>query len=80
MWYDAEEITPSGEMLENLDVCKLNSSEHIYGDLTLTYMVSGFLLQDITSNGESTGDITIAEKSHSDLIPGVYEGTCIISG
>lgn len=61
-------------MLDNIDVCKLNSVEKDIAEITLRYMVSGFLLEDIKENGDQLLDIKKAEEKHSDLIPGVYEG------
>ncbi|XP_075154008.1 histidine protein methyltransferase 1 homolog [Haematobia irritans] len=74
-WYSSEEICPTRSILENIDVCKLNSVNKRYKDVSLNYMISGFLLEDIKSNNDqTTTDIKRAEDNHSDLIPGVYEG------
>ncbi|XP_055858957.1 histidine protein methyltransferase 1 homolog [Episyrphus balteatus] len=70
--YDSKEIKPPSNINENLDLYKANSMEVNAGDVTLTYIKSGDLLQFFDTN--TTKDITKAEESHSDLIPGVYEG------
>ncbi|KAM7354465.1 histidine protein methyltransferase 1 homolog [Cochliomyia hominivorax] len=72
--YDSEEISLSKEILGILDVCKLNSTQKMIVDVKISYMVSGFLLEDIKDNDNSDLDIKKAEEQHSDLIPGVYEG------
>ncbi|XP_073822544.1 histidine protein methyltransferase 1 homolog [Musca autumnalis] len=72
-WYESEEIKPSKDVLENIDVCKLNSLEKEYKGVKVRYMVSGFLLEDIKNNDDVT-DIKKAEDNHSDLMPAVYEG------
>ncbi|XP_065357123.1 histidine protein methyltransferase 1 homolog [Calliphora vicina] len=73
-WYDSEEILPTKEIIENLDVYKLNSIKKTIDDKHITHMVSGILLEDIKDNDNSDLDIKKAEDQHSDLIPGVYEG------
>lgn len=74
-WYESEEIYPSNEYLENIDICKLNSVQKDVADVKITHMFSGFLLEDIKDNDNSSGlDIKKAEQQHSDLIPGIYEG------
>ncbi|XP_017469335.1 PREDICTED: histidine protein methyltransferase 1 homolog [Rhagoletis zephyria] len=73
-WYTAEKVVISSEILENLDVYKLNATTLNVGDLPIHHVVTGFLLQHITSNSGDNKDISKAEQTHSDLIPGVYEG------
>ncbi|XP_023294590.2 histidine protein methyltransferase 1 homolog [Lucilia cuprina] len=73
-WYEAEEILLSKEIIENIDVCKLNSTEKSIDGVNITHMVAGFLLEDIKDNENTDLDIKKAEEQHSDLIPGVYEG------
>ncbi|XP_037824668.1 histidine protein methyltransferase 1 homolog isoform X2 [Lucilia sericata] len=73
-WYEAEEILLSKEIIENIDVCKLNSTQKTIDGVNITHMVSGFLLEDIKDNENTDLDIKKAEEQHSDLIPGVYEG------
>ncbi|XP_058977308.1 histidine protein methyltransferase 1 homolog [Musca domestica] len=73
-WYESEEIKPSKEILENIDVCKLNALSKDYKGVSLCYMVSGFLLEDIKNNADDVTDLKKAEENHSDLIPAVYEG------
>ncbi|XP_055917499.1 histidine protein methyltransferase 1 homolog [Eupeodes corollae] len=70
--YESKEIKPSSNILENLDLYKANSMEVVAGDVTLTYIKSGDILQFF--DNQTTKDITKAEECHSDLIPGVYEG------
>ncbi|XP_061397621.1 histidine protein methyltransferase 1 homolog [Musca vetustissima] len=74
-WYKSEEIKPTEDILENIDICKLNSLSKDYKSVALRYMVSGFLLEDIKNNeGDEVTDLKKAEENHSDLIPAVYEG------
>lgn len=73
-WYDSEEIFPPNELPDNLDVLKLNSLKKDFKDVSLAYMVSGFVLDDIRDNEQKDLDIKKAEEQHTDLIPGVYEG------
>lgn len=70
--YESKEILPPANLLENLDLYKANSMEVVAGEVTLTYIKSGDLLQFF--DNDTTKDITKAEENHSDLIPGVYEG------
>lgn len=60
--------------MENIDVCKLNALSKDYKGVSLCYMVSGFLLEDIKNNADDITDLKKAEENHSDLIPAVYEG------
>lgn len=73
-WYDSEEILPSREVIENLDVYKLSSITKVLKDISIHYMVSGFVLATIKDNANNNLDIKKAEEEHTDLIPGVYEG------
>lgn len=73
-WYDSEEVIPASDLLENIDVCKLNSIQKDFKDVSLYYIVTGSLLEDIKENGDEVLDIKKAEENHSDLIPAVYEG------
>lgn len=73
-WYGSEKIIPSKQIIEHLDVCKLNSVQKVVDNVTLTHMISGFLLENIKDYDNNDLDLKKAEDQHSDLIPGVYEG------
>lgn len=73
-WYKAEQVAISAETLENLDVYKLNATTLHIADLPIQHIVTGFLIEHITCNNNDNKDIAKAEQTHSDLIPGVYEG------
>ncbi|XP_014098632.3 histidine protein methyltransferase 1 homolog [Bactrocera oleae] len=73
-WYKAEKVTIGVETLENLDVYKLNATTLNIADVPIQHIVTGFLIEHITCNASDNKDIAEAEQTHSDLIPGVYEG------
>lgn len=73
-WYKAEKVTIGTETLENLDVYKLNAITLNIADVLIQHIVTGFLIEHITCNNSDNQDIAKAEQTHSDLIPGVYEG------
>lgn len=60
--------------MENLDVYKLNAITLNIADVLIQHIVTGFLIEHITCNNSDNQDIAKAEQTHSDLIPGVYEG------
>ncbi|CAD7000070.1 histidine protein methyltransferase 1 homolog [Ceratitis capitata] len=73
-WYKAERVEISADILDNLDVYKLNATTLNVGNTTIQHVVTGFLLEHITCNSAENKDITKAEQTHSDLLPAVYEG------
>uniref|UniRef100_A0A1I8PYU0 protein-histidine N-methyltransferase n=1 Tax=Stomoxys calcitrans TaxID=35570 RepID=A0A1I8PYU0_STOCA len=73
-WYNAEEVFATRDVLDRIDVCRLNSVQKTYNTVSMRYMISGFLLEDIRENDDQVTDIKKAEENHSDLIPAVYEG------
>ncbi|XP_037959720.1 histidine protein methyltransferase 1 homolog [Teleopsis dalmanni] len=72
-WYDSQKIDIDEEIINKLDVFKLNSVEKRFGEVTIIYIKSGLLLQNVFHD-EMLKDIKAAEESHSDLLPGIYEG------
>ncbi|EDW11356.1 histidine protein methyltransferase 1 homolog [Drosophila mojavensis] len=74
-WYQAEDIKPTKDLLQNLDIYELNANELTIGDIELRHLIAGFLLEDIKKHNDlDTQDLRKSEESHSDLIAGVYEG------
>ena len=73
-WYDAEAILFQKETLAKMDIFKLNSTSLSLKDVKIEYIVAGYLINDIAENDCQSKDIKKAEETHSDLIPGVYEG------
>lgn len=74
-WYQAEEIKPTKDILQNFDIYELNAKELTIGDIELRHLIAGFLLEDIKKHNDlDTQDLRKSEESHSDLIAGVYEG------
>ncbi|XP_034472981.1 histidine protein methyltransferase 1 homolog isoform X2 [Drosophila innubila] len=74
-WYLAEQVEPSKDLLNNLDLYELNAKELSIGSIEMRHLIAGFLLEDIKANNdEVSGDIKKSEETHSDLIAGVYEG------
>lgn len=71
-YYDSKEIKPSPTVVESIDIYKANSMEVTAGEVTMTYIKSGDLLQFF--DNDTSKDILKAEEGHTDLIPGVYEG------
>lgn len=74
-WYQAEQIKPTKDLLQSLDIYELNAKELTIGNIELRHLIAGFLLEDIKEHSDlDSQDIRISEESHSDLIAGVYEG------
>ncbi|XP_039951630.1 histidine protein methyltransferase 1 homolog [Bactrocera neohumeralis] len=73
-WYKSEKVAIGVDILDNLDVYKLNATILNIADVPIHHIVTGFLIEHITCNDSDNKDIAKAEQTHSDLIPGVYEG------
>ncbi|XP_067624861.1 histidine protein methyltransferase 1 homolog isoform X2 [Eurosta solidaginis] len=73
-WYKAEKVSINTDILDNFDVYKLNAKILNVGDISIHHIVTGYILNHIAYNCEDNKDLANAEQSHSDLIPGVYEG------
>lgn len=81
-WLEAEEVLYPEDILEYLEVCRFNTIDKNVGRFKISYLNPDFAIKCILQEtcDETNGDemqldnLVKAEKDHSDLTPGIYEG------
>lgn len=81
-WLEAEEVEYPDDILEYLEVCRFYTIDKTVGRFKICYLnpdfAIKFMLQEryVNTNEKETqfSNLVKAEKDHSDLTPGIYEG------
>lgn len=83
-WLDAEEVPFPADFNQYMDKCRANALNKKVKNVKLRYLKPDFAIQQgilkeqsAPGNEPSTqgnNNVQVAEKEHSDLVPGIYEG------
>ena len=74
--YESQEVLASQENIEILGYYKLNATFLSFGEHRIYYIKTGNIIKTLTKhNDDKLKDIKEAERNHTDLLPGIYEGS-----
>lgn len=81
-WFDAELVEFPEDILEHLDVCRYNYTDKPVRHIKICHLKATNAIENILfdeyekKNDEKNcvNNLSMAERNHSDLVPGVYEG------
>ncbi|XP_053609936.1 histidine protein methyltransferase 1 homolog [Plodia interpunctella] len=72
-WFDCKEVVPTNQM-EELDSIVKHAKMFICGDVEIGHVVTSEAIANILSTNDTYNATECAEKDHSDLVVGKYEG------